>query len=233
MPAPELPIAELPVPELPIPELPTRELPTAGLWAWPALCALLGAASVAVWLLGGPAMDDTSLAARLVWQPGSWWQRPWTLWTAPLVHLSGVHLAANALALAALAVLGRALHAGRPATIALLLAWPLTTLTLLAWPQIGHYSGLSGLIHAQVLILWSLLAIHSIAKPLSFVLFAGIGLKLLTEHAWSQPMVFDPNWGFNVVVAAHLGGALVGAGCGVVAHVLLSARGTPEERASR
>ena len=43
-----------------------------------------------------------------------------------------------------------------------------------------------------------------------------MGLKLLTEHAWSQPMVFDPNWGFNVVVAAHLGGALVGAGCGVV-----------------
>ena len=112
MPAPELPIAELPtrelpIPQLPIPELRTRELPTAGLWAWPALCALLGAASVAVWLLGGPAMDDTSPAARLVWQPGSWWQRPWTLWTAPLVHLSGVHLAANALALAALAVLGR------------------------------------------------------------------------------------------------------------------------------
>jgi hypothetical protein len=36
-----------------------------------------------------------------------------------------------------------------------------------------------------------------------------MGLKLLIEHAWSQPVVFDPNRGFNVVVAAHVGGALV------------------------
>lgn len=193
--------------------------------AWPLLCAVLGAASVAVWLATGVAAHEPLPPAALLWYPTAWWQRPWTPWTAALVHLSGVHLAANLLALAAVAVLGRALDAGRPATLAMLVAWPLTTLTLLAWPQVGGYGGLSGLIHAQVLILWSLLAIKTIAHPLSLALLLGAAFKLLMEHAWTQPQVFDPNWGFNVVYAAHLGGALVGAGCGVVGHLMAGSRG--------
>ena len=115
---------------------------SADLRAWPLLCALLGAASVAVWLATGAAAQEPLSPAALLWHPAAWWQRPWTLWTAALVHLTGVHLAANLLALGAVAVLGRALDAGRPATLALLVAWPLTTLTLLAWPQVGGYGGL-------------------------------------------------------------------------------------------
>jgi rhomboid family GlyGly-CTERM serine protease len=195
------------------------------LLAWPLLCALLGAASVAVWLASGAAAHEPLPPAALLWHPTAWWHRPWTLWTAALVHLSGVHLAANLLALGAVAVLGRALDAGRPATLAMLVAWPLTTLTLLAWPQVGSYGGLSGLIHAQVLVLWSLLAIKKIASPLAMALLLGTAFKLLMEHAWTQPQAFDPNWGFNVVYAAHLGGALVGAGCGVVGHAAAGSRG--------
>jgi rhomboid family GlyGly-CTERM serine protease len=194
------------------------------LLAWPLLCAVLGAMSVAVWLATGATAHEPLPMSALLWHPTAWWQRPWTLWTAALVHLTGVHLAANLLALGAVAVLGRALDAGRPATLALLVAWPLTTLTLLAWPQVGGYGGLSGLIHAQVLVLWSLLAIKKVATPLAISLLAGIAFKLLMEHAWSQPQAFDPNWGFNVVYAAHLGGALVGAGCGVVGHVAAGAQ---------
>ena len=54
------------------------------------------------------------------------------------------------------------------------------------------------------------------AKPWSFALLAGLGLKLLTEQAWIHPVVYSPDWGFNVVVAAHLSGALAGAGLGLI-----------------
>jgi rhomboid family GlyGly-CTERM serine protease len=180
------------------------------------LCALLGLLSAALWALDAPGRPMAQLAHPLAWDAAHWMQRPWTLWTASLLHVSGTHLLANLLALAALAVLGTALHAGRSAALALFIAWPLGTASLLLWPAVTHYRGLSGLIHAAVLALWAHAAIHSIAKPLSYVLLAGVGLKLATEHAWSQPLAFDPEWGFNVVYAAHLGGAAAGAACGLV-----------------
>lgn len=184
--------------------------------AWPALCTLLGVLSAGLWWLDPPGHPAAPLPHPLAWAPAHWPEWPWMLWSASLVHLSGTHLLANLLALAAVGVLGTALHAGRAATLALFLAWPLGTASLLLWPGISQYRGLSGLIHAAVLALWAHAAINSIAKPLSFVLLAGVGLKLAIEHAWNQPLAFDPDWGFNVVYAAHLGGAMAGAACGVV-----------------
>lgn len=184
--------------------------------AWPGLCALLGVLSVVFWLLDPPGYAAAQLPGLLSWDAALWWQRPWTLWTASLVHLSGSHLLANLASLAALAVLGAALHARQSAALALFMAWPLGTASLLLWPGVMHYRGLSGLIHAAVLALWAHAAINSIAKPISFVLLAGVLLKLMMEHAWSQPMAFDPGWGFNVVYAAHLGGAAAGAACGLL-----------------
>jgi rhomboid family GlyGly-CTERM serine protease len=184
--------------------------------AWPSLCALIGVLSAVLWLLHPPSYAAAQLPNPLTWDAARWTERPWTLWTASLVHLSGSHLLANLLALAALAVLGAALQARRSAALALFMAWPLGTVSLLLWPGVAHYRGLSGLIHAAVLALWAHTAINSIAKPLSFVLLAGMALKLATEHAWSQPLAFDPDWGFNVVYAAHLSGAVAGAACGLL-----------------
>jgi hypothetical protein len=107
------------------------------------------------------------------------------------------------------------------ATLAWLVAWPLGTLGLLLWPGITAYSGLSGPIHAGVGVLWSWCAMNSGAKPWSFMLFCALALKLLTEQAWAHPVVYSPDWGFNVVVAAHLASALCGAGLGL-ASVLVS-----------
>lgn len=176
--------------------------------AWPALCFALGGASATVWWIGSP--------DALTWHAATWWREPWTLWTASLTHLSGAHLLGNLLAIGALGVLGASLDLGRPQVVAVLLAWPLVTLGLLAWPEVTGYSGLSGLIHALVGVLWSFFAIYSIAKPLSFVIFAGLCFKLLAEQAWEQPVAFDPSWGFNVVYAAHLSGALAGVSLGLV-----------------
>ncbi len=176
--------------------------------AWPALCGLLALGMALASLLGSPTV--------LAWSALHWVSTPWTLWTASLVHLSPVHALANLLALGAVGLMGWGLHAGRAATLAVLLAWPLGTLALLAWPEVGRYSGLSGLLHALVGVLWA----HSLlfaTRPWSFVIFSGLALKLLTEQGWMQPLVFDPSWGFNVVSAAHLSGALAGmvAGLGV------------------
>lgn len=165
----------------------------------------LAASSVVVWWSGG--------STALTWRAAQWKSDPWTLWSASLAHLSGLHLMGNLLALLVLAIMGSHLRADRRATWAVLLAWPISTLALGWWPQIAGYSGLSGLLCAMLAVLWfhaclgteSLLAAWALALVLAF--------KLLSEHAWSQPIAYDPRWGFNVVVAAHLAGALSGVAC--------------------
>lgn len=178
--------------------------------SWLALCATLGAASALTGALGNP--------AALRWVAGAWPQAPWTLWSASLVHLSGSHLGANLLALAGLALLGQTLRLGHAATAALAIAWPLGTALLTLWPQVTHYSGLSGLNHAAALVISMFCAIHPgsarWARPIGLALLAGTGLKLWLEQAVARPVVFDPGWGFGVVLAAHLSGALAGAVCG-------------------
>ena len=182
-----------------------------GLKAWTTFCGVLAVASIAAWA-GAPAS-----ATLLQWDSALWLRQPWTLWTASVAHLSTWHLLANLLTLGALAVLGSSLGAGQAATRALIVAWPLVTLTLLAWPAVRQYCGLSGLIHAAIAVLWAHAVVHRRAYPLSFVLFVGMGIKLLGEHAWLTPVSFDTSWGFNVVYASHLGGTLVGGVCGMVA----------------
>jgi membrane associated rhomboid family serine protease len=183
--------------------------------AWLGVCALLGAGSAAVAWLWGVDVPAQNLAAHpLAWDATGWVARPWTLWTAAWVHTAAGSLGGNLLALAALAVVGAALGASRPQAIALLVAWPLGTLALLRWPEVTSYGGLGGPIHAAAMVLAALVARRPALKPLSPLLFAGMALKLLAEQAWVQPVAFDPSWGFNVVYAAHLTGALAGAVCG-------------------
>lgn len=179
--------------------------------AWPVLCAVLALACLEAWLQG------PAVLASLQWDEALWLNKPWTLWTASLAHLSGGHLLANLLALAAIAVLGWSLRTGKAAALALFVAWPLGNLALLAWPEVRQYGGLSGLIHAAIAVLWADAALHRKAWPLSYIVFGGMALKLLTEHAWTTPIAFDPAWGFNVVYASHLTGTLAGAACGIAA----------------
>jgi len=188
------------------------------LTAWQRVCGLLAIGSAAVaWSAGvTPDLGQHPLA----WQAGHWLARPWTLWTAGWVHPSLGNLAANLLALAALGLLGARLQLGRPAGLALLAAWPLATLSLLLWPAVSAYAGLGGAIHAAAMVLWAELSLRADAKALSFTLFAGMGLKLLAEAAWLQPVAFDPGWGMNVVLAAHLTGAFWGGVCGLLAALL-------------
>jgi hypothetical protein len=136
--------------------------------------------------------------------------RFWTPWSAPLIGLTPFHTFGNVLALAAVGVLGHTIDARPRETLALLIAWPLSTLGLLFWPVVGWYAGLSGLIHAAAAIVaWRALTQPS-ARGIGALLAAGLLIKLLLERGWAVPVAFDSNWGFNVVYAAHLSGAVAG-----------------------
>jgi len=176
--------------------------------AWPGLCLALGLGSLYAWSGGRQYL--------LVWHAAGWMHHPWQLWTASLAHLGSGHLLVNLAALLATAVLGVFLHAGRSEVAACLLAWPLGTLALAAWPTIAYYSGMSGLLMAMLAALAVSATRRADTRGTGQVLLIVLGFKLLTEHAWSQPLAFDPNWGFNVVYAAHLSGALAGALCAAV-----------------
>ena len=146
------------------------------------------------------------------------------------MHFLPTHGLANALALGALAVLGAALPAPPRDALALLLAWPLGTLALLAWPTVGGYYGLSGLVHAAA----AVLAVRALRAPstrwLGHLLAAGLVLKLGLERGWALPAGFDADWGFNVVYAAHLTGALVGATAALLLDMVRFRRSLPRRR---
>ena len=180
--------------------------------AWPLLCALLIAASAGLWLAG---VAGYVTPPHWMWSPEPGRAMPWTLWTAPLLHFLWPHLLGNALALAALAVLGATLCAPPRDALALLLAWPLGTFALQAWPQVGGFYGLSGVVHAAA----AVVAVRALATPsirwLGLLLAGGLAIKLAIklaiERGWRLPVGFDGHWGFNVVLAAHFASAVAGA----------------------
>ncbi len=192
--------------------------------AWAAVCGVLGGgAAAAAWTQGLASPFDVA-GEPLAWQAVAWPTHPWTLWTAAWVHTSAGSLGGNLLALLALAVLGAALRAGWIEALALALAWPLGTLALLLWPQVTSDAGLAGPIHAAAAVLGVHVARRGSYRPLALLLFGGLGIKLVAERAWSQPVAFDPSWGANVVYAAHLTGALMGACCAALLDWLLVPR---------
>ncbi len=179
--------------------------------AWLIVCGVLGGGSLLVTWAWGVVPPTYNVAVHpLAWDADTWMSRPWTLWTSAWVHTSIGSFVANLLAVVALAVLGQMLGAGRLAALALWAAWPLSTAALLIWPQVGSYGGLGGAIHAAAAVIGMHVAGRPELKPFSPLLFAAVGLKLIAERAWNQPVAFDPSWGFNVVFAAHLTGTLSG-----------------------
>lgn len=176
--------------------------------AWPLACLLLIASSAALWLAAAAGWVAPD---AVIWRYEGWRAAPWTLWTGPLLHLVLPHAVGNALALAALAVLGAALHAPPRDALALLLAWPLGTLALTLVPGVGASYGLSGAVHAAAAVLALRALRQTNTRPLGWLMAGGLLVKLALERGWVLPVGFDSGWGFNVVYAAHLTGAATGA----------------------
>ena len=181
---------------------------------WVPIAVLLGAGAIGAWWL-------PDLRA-LDWQPGRAVSEPWRAWTAAFVHYSGQHLAANLAGLVLTAALGVAARVPRRCVAAWVLAWPLTQLGLLLQPQLLHYGGLSGVLHAGV----AVAAVHLLASgerrhlAIGAALVAGLVLKVVTETPWAAPLHQVRGWNIAIAPMAHATGAAAGLACAAAAELL-------------
>jgi rhomboid family GlyGly-CTERM serine protease len=177
-------------------------------WTW--LAALLAAGSVLAWWWP---------AALLDWQPARVPAEPWRAFSAAFVHWSAPHLLGNLAGAGAVALLGHA--AGAPARLALAwaCAWPLTHLALLVRPELAHYGGLSGVLHAGVATAacWLVLTARGRMRAIGWAIALGLVGKLLFEAPWGpalRPGGGDAGWwALDIATApiAHATGAAAGA----------------------
>jgi rhomboid family GlyGly-CTERM serine protease len=173
----------------------------------------------ALWLLLSALLALPALAAAMAppelldWQPQLAWAEPWRWWSAAWVHGSAKHLWANLLATALVAAYGWAARAPQAIALAWLAAWPLTHLSLALRPELAHYVGLSGVLHAGVaaVTVWLVIGCRGAPRTIGWMMLAGHGIKLLSERPWAE--VLHPVGELDVAVAplAHAGGSIAGA----------------------
>jgi len=183
--------------------------------AWLGLCALAAGGAL---LLAVARTGDASLAGALDWQPGLVATQPWRAITAAWLHLSRLHLVANLLGTALVAALGVVAGCGPRAALAWALAWPLTQLGLLAQPQLLHYAGLSGVLHAAVAVAALQLVLNERGRrqAIGALLLAGLAAKLLWETPWAGALRWVPGWDIAIAPLAHASGAMAGALCALL-----------------
>ena len=190
---------------------------SAGATAWVAVAALL-----CISALAGAAVP----AEVLDWQPARFAAEPWRAFTAVAVHYSREHLVANLLAVSLTALFG--LVAQLPAHMALawLAAWPLTQIGLLLRPEVAHYGGLSGVVHAgvAVVITWLLLTGTRAQRIVTLAVLAGFCGKLISEAPWGPALRHPEGWTIATVPLAHTTGAIAGAACALLAWAAWRAR---------
>lgn len=187
---------------------------------WLLLCAALGLGSLAA-AAAPPGLLD--------WQPGLALTQPWRWFTAAWVHLDRAHLAANLSGAAVLALFGRAAGCSARDALAWLCAWPLTHGLLLWAPQLQHYAGASGVLHAGVAVAAFGLVTRGTGRrrAIGALVLAGLALKLLHEQALGPPVRLLPGWDFPVAVLGHATGAAAGLACAGVAWATSRPRAAP------
>ena len=185
---------------------------------WIAASALLGLGALAG--LGLP-------PAALEWQPTLASSQHWRAWSAAIVLLSALHLAANLAGVALVAALGFVARVPRRSVLAWFVAWPLTHLALLARPDLIHYAGLSGVLHAGV----AVVAVHLIAtarglrRAIGLALLGGLALKVAGETPWAAEALRHPaGWDIAVAPFAHASGLVAGALASALAEALARRR---------
>ena len=159
------------------------------------------------------------------WQPALALNQPWRAFSAIGVHYSGAHLAGNLAGIALAAVYGMAAMVPPRLAWAWLAAWPLTHIGLLLRPDLLHYGGLSGVVHAGVaaITVWVLATARTLAQRWVGALVAiGFVGKLLSEAPWGPTLRQPAGWDISVAPIVHTTGAIAGALCAIVA--LLIAR---------
>jgi len=179
--------------------------------AWVGVAVLLAAGALAGWPLPREALD---------WQPALALSQPWRAFTAIGVHYSSAHLAGNLAGVALAGVCGIAAIVPARLAWAWLAAWPLTHLGLFVRPELTHYGGLSGVVHAGIaaVVVWLLASGRTGAQRWVGALVAiGFVAKLLSEAPWGPTLRHPAGWDITVAPLVHTTGAIAGALCAIVA----------------
>lgn len=186
--------------------------------AWLVLAAVLAGGSLIAALLDSRPLD---------WQPDLALAQPWRWWSAAWVHWSQFHRWANVVGTLLVAALGWRAQCDRLDSLAWFIAWPLTHLGLLLQPALAHYGGLSGVLHAGVVI--AALALldreRGVRRALGAAIAVAVLLKIVLEHPWQAALQRAPDWDIAIAPAAHLSGAAVGAACAAAMAVWRHRRG--------
>jgi rhomboid family GlyGly-CTERM serine protease len=150
--------------------------------------------------------------ARWDWQPALAGSEPWRAWTAAGMHLSLRHLLMNLAGCVLIGLLGSRTPLLPRDALAWCLAWPLCQWGLLLRPDLAHYAGLSGVLHAgAAIVAWRLLRSgRGRQRLVGGLLAAGLVLKLWTEHPWGPAVQAVPGWDFALAPWSHLSGVLAG-----------------------
>jgi len=178
--------------------------------AWWTLAAGLAMGSLAAWWVD---------VGRLDWQPGLAAAQPWRWWSGAWVHWSWGHLAANLAGTALIGALGARAHADRIDAWAWFVAWPLTHLGLLLQPELLHYGGLSGVLHAGVVIAAIGLCLREsgMRRAVGGLILAGVAIKVGLEQPWHGALRQVAGWSIAIAPGAHFSGAVAGVVCGLAA----------------
>ncbi len=189
---------------------------------------MLAWAAVAAGLLLGSVVARGISPTALDWQPALVWREPWRAWSAAWVHYSLLHLLANLAG--GILVIAFGLAARVPARIAFawLVAWPLTQLGLSWRPDLLHYGGLSGVLHAGVAAaaVYLLLDASDARRWVGAAVLVAVAIKIATEAPWGPALREPAGWDITVAPFAHLTGFVSGIATAAIATVLGGARRT-------
>ena len=156
------------------------------------------------------------------WQPALAWREPWRAWSAAWLHFSSLHLAANLAGTALVGALGWAGQVPRRTAFAWLVAWPLVQLGLLARPDLLHYGGLSGVLHAGVAAaaLHLVVATRGARRAIGVAVIGALALKVIGEAPWGEALRHPAGWDIAVAPFAHASGLVAGLVTSTVAEAL-------------
>jgi rhomboid family GlyGly-CTERM serine protease len=184
--------------------------------AWAGLALLLGLAAAAGWWIDPQSID---------WQPALAAREPWRAFTAVAVHYSPLHLGANLAGALLVGALGVVARVPLRIVLAWALAWPLTQVGLLLRPELAHYGGLSGVLHAGVVAAALWLVVHDRGRrQLIGVATLGVLLvKIIGESPWGPAVQLREGWDIAVAPFAHASGAFCGLLCARLSLLLPSA----------
>lgn len=171
--------------------------------AWCALAAVLAV---------GAALAFGREPTTLDWQPALALREPWRALTAAFVHYSALHLLANLAGAILVGALGGFARVPWPVAVAWLVAWPLTQLGLLARPDLLHYGGLSGVLHAGTACVAVQLVLHARGprRAIGALLLAALAIKVASETPWGPALRHPAGWDIATAPFAHASGLVAG-----------------------